>query len=589
MANNGTQSLKVVVESYQQLQVDDYQRTYAWSKDELIDLFSDLTDAVHDGEPHFFGTLILQNFDGNKAKVVDGQQRLTSVFLFVSAIRDELIALTNQTLQAPGQLPVNVLQKANAFLYPGQALAVHRFVPNRFLRQIFEESVMALPGSQVPVAKRGRTLTLQFRKAISAVREIIGQEFAKFTVESERLEHINKVLDTLLTSFNVLCVPTNSLSESLDIFLTMNNRGTPLGPSDLVRGEVMGHLTDGEPELVQRQIFGNIFQQWDTIAENVKEPEVFLRHYLVSTTEEKIQKKKVLDTISRTISGTTQGERKAKAEIFWNGILSDSAAYSETINPPENKDWFYSAYLLSGLLKSHRILLMRIIPSGFTEDQKTELIRLVKVLSYRWVMTYKNKQTLEDFFQKVCTKMREGADFQTIAAMLSEEADFHVDVKGYLTQEGDAGYVGKSILHAIDRVTNPNANFQELDSDVHLEHIAPQSRIAHWDAKLLVPDAISEDDYASLVAPIGNLTLLEKKLNIPAAQRPFSEKQADYYSNSVFKISDDLQQINDWDQDEIELRTDWIVETFNYVFSLQKPTQVPAKYSVWRAVKVSGN
>lgn len=585
MTNNGTQNIKVIVSNYQEFQVEDYQRTYSWTKDEILDLFSDLKDAVAEDEQHFFGTLILQNGENQKAKVVDGQQRLTTVFLFVAALRDAIIKLKVQTLEAPGMLPINVLQKANEFLYPGQSLAVHRFVPNRFLRSIFTESVMNLPDEQVAVAKRGKTLTLLFRKAIMAVRQTISSDLETYASEVEKLERINALLDGLLLRFKVLHVPTNSLSESLDIFLTMNNRGTPLGPSDLVRGEVMGHMTEGEPEDVQRQIFGNVFQQWETIAENVQEPEVFLRHYLVSTTETKIQKKKVLDTISNAISGINAAERKTKAHAFWNALVSDSEFYKLTINPPLSEPWGYDAYLLSGLLKSHRIALMRIIPSGYSIDQKTELVRLLKVLSYKWVMGYKNKQTLEDFFQEVCTEMRGGADYSKIAKMLIDQADFDVDVKDYLTEQGDASYVGKSVLHAIDRATNPNANFQPLNKDVHLEHIAPQSRISHWDTKLAIPAAISDEDYEAIIAPIGNLTLLDEKLNIPASQKSFAVKKSEYYANSVFKIAKDLELVSDWDQNEIDLRTDWVVEVYNYIFNVEKPTLVPSVYSVWKAAR----
>jgi hypothetical protein len=583
MVDNGTISLKIVVEQYHQLMVDDYQRTYAWSKDELVDLFNDLQETAKESDPHFFGTLILQKHDGNKAKVVDGQQRLTSVFLLVASLRDELSRLTSQTLQAPGMLPVNVAQKVNDFLYPTQALAIHRFVPNRFLRQIFQESVMALPGNQIEVAKRGRTLTLNFRKAITNARQIVAKDLSAFDTEPGKLARINLLLDTLLLKFNVLCVPTSSLSESLDIFLTMNNRGTPLGPSDLVRGEVMGHLTDGETEEVQRQIFGNVFQQWDSIAENVKEPEVFLRHYLVSTTEDKIQKKKVLEIISAQIAGKTVEERKTKAHGFWNALVSDSEAYAKTINPPLTEDWGYYAYLLNGLLKSHRIALLRIIPSGYEAWQKTELIRLIMVLSYKSVMGYKNKQQLEDFFQSVCTDIRAAKDFEEIKNKIIQAADFDVDVLDYLTQEGDAGYVGKSILHALDRLTNPAAIFQDLNADVHLEHVAPQSKISHWDSELGISQDVKLDEYSALVAQIGNLTLLDRKLNMQASQKDFATKKSEYFLNSVFSLSKDLTSISKWDVREIETRTLWIVQMFNYFFNVEKPVTVPAKYSVWKA------
>ena len=95
-SNSQTPSLKEVVTSYQKFRIEDYQRSYSWQKEQIDELFIDLIDVVETEQNHFFGTLILQETNDEKGKsafIVDGQQRLTTVFILVATLRDHLIDL----------------------------------------------------------------------------------------------------------------------------------------------------------------------------------------------------------------------------------------------------------------------------------------------------------------------------------------------------------------------------------------------------------------------------------------------------------------------------------------------------------------
>lgn len=76
-----------------------FQRAYAWGKPEIERYFSDVVRIIkselntkdHDKLEHFFGTLVLkeeQQGFAHKSVVVDGQQRLTTTLLFLTALRD---------------------------------------------------------------------------------------------------------------------------------------------------------------------------------------------------------------------------------------------------------------------------------------------------------------------------------------------------------------------------------------------------------------------------------------------------------------------------------------------------------------------
>jgi len=75
-----------------------YQRPYSWTKDQARDLFDDLTGFMHgytgdviEVPPYFLGSIVLIQTDGDPpADVIDGQQRLTTLTILLSAIRANL-------------------------------------------------------------------------------------------------------------------------------------------------------------------------------------------------------------------------------------------------------------------------------------------------------------------------------------------------------------------------------------------------------------------------------------------------------------------------------------------------------------------
>lgn len=66
-----------------------YQREYSWNLEQVSDLFYDILDA--DEEGHFLGSLLLYQSDTNKKmEIVDGQQRMTTLFLLLFSVLKHL-------------------------------------------------------------------------------------------------------------------------------------------------------------------------------------------------------------------------------------------------------------------------------------------------------------------------------------------------------------------------------------------------------------------------------------------------------------------------------------------------------------------
>lgn len=71
--------------------IPDYQRPYAWEREQATQLLEDLVDALDRSgdEPYFLGSIVLVKRKGvSGAEVIDGQQRLTTLTILLAVLRD---------------------------------------------------------------------------------------------------------------------------------------------------------------------------------------------------------------------------------------------------------------------------------------------------------------------------------------------------------------------------------------------------------------------------------------------------------------------------------------------------------------------
>jgi hypothetical protein len=71
--------------------IPDFQRDYAWDHSNIDELFEDITEALETSTAHYIGTFILSKAERvGLYKVVDGQQRLTTLTMLLDALIEQL-------------------------------------------------------------------------------------------------------------------------------------------------------------------------------------------------------------------------------------------------------------------------------------------------------------------------------------------------------------------------------------------------------------------------------------------------------------------------------------------------------------------
>lgn len=64
-----------------------YQRSYAWEKQNVRELFEDIKEALDTNANHYIGTVVLAKTDESAVfNIVDGQQRMTTILMFISVL-----------------------------------------------------------------------------------------------------------------------------------------------------------------------------------------------------------------------------------------------------------------------------------------------------------------------------------------------------------------------------------------------------------------------------------------------------------------------------------------------------------------------
>jgi hypothetical protein len=589
------QPITSILKTYSKLDIADFQRNYSWSIDDVSELFEDIRNATFTRDRHFMGCLILHETGSGDhqrtCSVVDGQQRLTTIFLFMSRIRDEISKLETKVIPAEGEaFERHPDSEINELLFNG-AVNKPRFTSNLLLREMFLSNMVNPNHSEPPERDhRQKAVTLPLRSAYWKLRDKIKEEIKDIPTELAKLKHLTKYIDAL-KQMDFLAISTTDLNESLDVFLTLNNRGMPLGPSDIIRGLlVQSSCNDSDPAQIT-DIHKKFFDEWalilkrfDEAGEDQSSLDQFFRYFLLATGPSKVQKKAAPKEIEMrlkfkdrvTKSTRTAAESRSTSEVIWKQIIDMSNTWVDIVQPPADfdDDMAYHLKILRSVADNYRVLLLNVFSpnSPATDDEKKEIVRLCYVLTFRYYLNGGGAQDLETKFQELGQRYVSSGDNRiTASQMLTElraECNIAMDFDTKF-KDGVQGFA-KPILHGIEKILRSKAgsNFLPWSSkDLHLEHIAPDTPTEHW-LTTLFPNGDYEDQYDDLVNQLGNKTLLDQTINKRIKQSPYQIKSPKYLNSSPL-ITRDLASIQVWNAKEIRLRNTWLAEMFEKIWAVE--------------------
>lgn len=545
--------------------VPPFQRDYSWTEDEWDDLWQDMTALFEpDGEPsHYMGYLVLQSSDSKNFDVIDGQQRITTISLLVLAALAHLQDLIDESTDAEdNSRRIEQLRSSYiGYLDPVSLVAQTKLKLNRHNDQFYQTYLVPL--EKAP--QRGlSTAERQLSKAFSWHRQKLKERYDKVP-DSGR--EVAEFIETLVDKLFFTSITVTDELNAFKVFETLNARGVRLSATDLLKNYLFSvvnaagaHDTELEAieshwERIVGQLGNESFPEFLRVFWNSRNP-------LVRKTE-----------LFKAISGDITTKKRA-FELLRD--LDQSAAVYAALRDPQDESWEKDEQKALDELQSFSVrqplAMLMACHTIFFETKRaafTRILRAISVISFRYnVICNLPSQNQERLYNNIATQVTDGSlskDSEVIAAL----KDFYPDdnqFKGAFTSKElrTTSTRNKKIARYILFAMEHQLSGPDLDAEsatYSLEHILPENPSAEW-------SHIEEAQQERLTYRLGNMALLEAKLNRKLGNTGYSAKRKIYSQSDLQTTKAIAKHYDDWTDRTVEARQQCLAEVATAIWRI---------------------
>lgn len=496
--------------------IPSYQRPYAWTVDEASELFDDLYD-FYKSEPeegYFLGSIVLIKQESVPyAEVIDGQQRLTTLTMLLSALASILKGNRRDTLSKYIQEPGNEFEgldpKPRLTLRERDKDFFSKYVQALKFKELSELDEKGLNNeSQVNIQNNSRLFLKRIAKELHNDAQQI-KEFVAF----------------LLQRCFLVAVSTPSQQSAFRVFSVMNSRGLDLQPTDIIKADIIGQLAtdkerdeynerweDMEVEL-GRGGFNDLFTYVRMIYAKEKSKksllEEFRTHVLSAVKKPEPLISEVLEPFASALATAQRANYEAASDS------EEVNAYLRWLNRIDNSDWLPVAILFLSRNKNEP----RYVSWFFS--------RLERLAAYMHVCALNINERIERYnnvIEAVEDAHSLSSPVQAVELTGDEKSEMLTALNGniYELTPRRRNYL---ILRLDAFLSDGGASYDP--SVLTIEHVLPKTVNAGSEWAELWPDEQVRMDW---VHKIANLVPLNRRRNSQAQNYDFAEKKSAYFS-----------------------------------------------------------
>lgn len=529
--------------------VPDWQRNYSWTTSEVETFWNDLivfSDSYPDdnisSQEYFLGSVVIVD-NGDAHLLLDGQQRLATSAILLSVIRD---FLKRSSRDAATRVQTRYLSDFD----DARDETSYKVTLNVYDREFFKREILeARDSGYIPPVP-----SIESHQLIRRAREFFCNTFEREFSRQNNPEGAHRwalrILTVLTNHMSVVAVLSEDEDNAASVFETLNDRGIGLSTPDLLRNLVLRRAREQDRD--------EIIALWGDVLEIEGEASLkaFLRHYWVSHYGDvKTQ------SLYREIKAHLVGE-DISSLIFSRSLKDAATVYSNVVSAQDDDPETAAALgditaLGAGLLYP---ALMSAYEVGDSDSIRMFVKTLIDIYVRHSVIGRLENSRLEDCIYRVARSLRGSRDFEAateaLAAFAPADSEFEVAFRSAsITRRDSARY----ILRELEQNRRSTEELMvAAPSKVHVEHIYPQTPRSE----------VRLPNHGAVVNRIGNLTLLDRRLNAAAKNGTFWEKKP-YYERSEILLTRDLLRDDGWNLDRIMSRQE--------VFSRQAPNIWPVR------------
>jgi uncharacterized protein with ParB-like and HNH nuclease domain len=531
--------------------VPEYQRQYSWDEEQWIDFWKDL-QSINQGETHFLGSVVFiekqTEFDQlNQYEIVDGQQRLTTISIILCAIREYYQKEGN--VEAAESINDDYLWEKDDNFNKNQKLELNKLDQAQYRRLLLGNPP---------------------REKESNIRRSI--EFFANKISSLSSEDVDDIRKKLLNSVTLVTIDCPSQQSAFRLFETLNDRGLELSEVDLMKNylykKVVSDASINEEAI--KQDWEDII---DSIRYDMKKPFRFFIHYLLFAPTPDISTNISQNTLYETFQELIDKdipECEVTLEEYLSGMAKDAILYLNIMNAEVSK--FDTASnnrinnLLSGLDRlgytQERTYLMGLL---YHLDSASEVIRGIKLIESHIIRQRFTKNVtgsdLNELYSEICRDAFTRDDpIKYIQNQLRSQAPSDDELEAAIT--GNDFPRNQRTLFLLERVESSQfrrSSRSQVPSG-EIEHIIPRKAYSakkynKWQDYLDCGKSQFDENKDKL----GNLTILEQRLNLEASDRPFEQKKSKYQA-SEYLMANEVVEHDEWSIDIVQERTKHLAE-----------------------------
>ena len=521
--------------------IPEYQRPYSWTSDQIDTLFNDIWEfTCNEGGTdkegtYFLGSIVSYENDRGEQEIIDGQQRITSIFLLLRAIYTKLNGVEEKTEEAK-----NFISKIEPLIWSTNKLTGKVDYSSILLNsKVISETENQTLKNILESGEIDKESEDNYSKNYNQILKLIEEK----SVENALM--IYQFIYALLNQVIILPITADSQETALTIFSTLNDRGLPLSDADIFKAKIYNHLKSKEEKEEFIEKWKELEEDTQDISESIQQLFYYYMFYLRALENDR--------------NSTTPGLRRYYSankfkKLLETDILDDLRKilniwkviddYSK--NRIENESWSENKDILK---------VLDILTSYPNEFWKYPVIV--------YYLSHKDKKEFEIKFLKFLRKLyvellKKYIEIPTINAVKANILKLNAEIINSDKPVFDFKALPEDEIK--EKIKTPHRNavrmlLKTLTYDIQdnllekkweIEHILPVKWENNYDLRE------NEKVAKEKIEHLGNKTPFEKKLNIIATNNYFSKKKI-LYLNSEIKMTKEIGELksNKWDLDDI--------------------------------------
>ncbi len=536
-----------------------YQRNYTWTANKEVKQYFDDLKAVLCGQydKHFMGIMIYLdtpiNFSSREFSVIDGQQRLTTTFLLLYAVKEIMLSL-NMTQDAEA---LNNQYLTNPYLPDKLKYKLKPLVADD---EVYQQIVA---GDIAAITEKNSNVYKNYIWLKDNITGLLGQ----FSL-NDILMAMNKLY--------IVCVPVAQSDYPQKIFESINATGAKLTASDLIRNFMLMPILSDKQEEYYAKYWKKLE---DLLTNDSKKLEAFFRLYLAAKNRNLPNKNAVYNVFVEWFN-------KNKDTLGIEGIFKDIVKYAEIyyaiykqnisdVDRRIRKSVCEFRYILSEMPAPLFMELYCLIQQGkITFEQFDEIMCMTNTYLIRRALCGLDTSDITRLFPSLLNDLLNDCSKDYSNLTDSFKRNLVNKNRGNSMEMPDDKKLYDSIINANMynlRIT-VRMFFDKLElsdnpapvdlSALSIEHLMPQTPTREWFNEL----GVDEETYQRNLHRLGNLTLAAKPDNSKMQNKVWQYKNDVLSTTSHLKINEELLKKDKWMIVDIDNRTKELIQQIQRLY-----------------------